>query len=132
MAEGLAVVRDLDDPVGNVMERWKRPNGMTIERVRVPLGVIGIVYESRPNVTADAAALSLKAGNAAKVAWPTVAIAQDVAKETASIAIPTLVIGGEMDQVDTPAILKEEVISIIRRAQLEIVQGSGHLLPLEE
>jgi len=65
MADGLAVVRELDDPVGNVMERWKRPNGMTIERVRVPLGVIGIIYESRPNVTADAAALSLKAGNAA-------------------------------------------------------------------
>jgi glutamate-5-semialdehyde dehydrogenase len=65
MAEGLDVVRDLADPVGTVTERWKRPNGMTIERVRVPLGVIGIIYESRPNVTADAAALSLKAGNAA-------------------------------------------------------------------
>ena len=74
---------------------------------------------------------NLKAGDAAKVAWPTVAITQDVAKETASIAVPTLVIGGELDQVDTPAILKGEVISIIRRAQLEIVQGSGHLLPLE-
>src|SRR5260370_23371514 len=65
MAEGLDVVRNLADPVGTVMERWRRPNGMTIERVRVPLGVIGIIYESRPNVTADAAALSLKAGNAA-------------------------------------------------------------------
>jgi glutamate-5-semialdehyde dehydrogenase len=65
MAEGLDIVRGLDDPVGQVMQRWKRPNGMTIERVRVPLGVIGIIYESRPNVTADAAALSLKAGNAA-------------------------------------------------------------------
>jgi glutamate-5-semialdehyde dehydrogenase len=64
MAEGLDVVRDLADPVGTVSERWTRPNGMTIERVRVPLGVIGIIYESRPNVTADAAALSLKAGNA--------------------------------------------------------------------
>ncbi len=65
MAAGLDMVRGLDDPVGQVMQRWKRPNGMTIERVRVPLGVIGIIYESRPNVTADAAALSLKAGNAA-------------------------------------------------------------------
>jgi glutamate-5-semialdehyde dehydrogenase len=65
MAEGLDVVRDLADPVGRVTERWQRPNGMTIERVRVPLGVIGIIYESRPNVTADAAALCLKAGNAA-------------------------------------------------------------------
>ena len=59
------MVRDLADPVGTVTERWTRPNGMTIERVRVPLGVIGIIYESRPNVTADAGALCLKAGNAA-------------------------------------------------------------------
>jgi glutamate-5-semialdehyde dehydrogenase len=65
IAEGLDVVRALPDPVGTVMERWTRPNGMVIERVRVPLGVVGIIYESRPNVTADAAALCLKAGNAA-------------------------------------------------------------------
>jgi glutamate-5-semialdehyde dehydrogenase len=65
MAAGVDVVRDLADPVGEVTESWTRPNGMTIERVRVPLGVIGIIYESRPNVTADAAALCLKAGNAA-------------------------------------------------------------------
>ena len=65
MAAGVEVIRDLADPVGEVTERWTRPNGMTIERVRVPLGVVGIVYESRPNVTADAAALCLKAGNAA-------------------------------------------------------------------
>jgi glutamate-5-semialdehyde dehydrogenase len=64
MADGIAVVRDLADPVGAVMESWTRPNGMTIERVRVPLGVIGVIYESRPNVTADAAVLCLKAGNA--------------------------------------------------------------------
>ncbi|MEA2934729.1 MAG: glutamate-5-semialdehyde dehydrogenase, partial [Variibacter sp.] len=65
MAEGIDVVRALSDPVGSVMDSWTRPNGMTIERVRVPLGVIGIIYESRPNVTADAGALCLKAGNAA-------------------------------------------------------------------
>ncbi|HKA80471.1 MAG TPA: glutamate-5-semialdehyde dehydrogenase [Xanthobacteraceae bacterium] len=65
MAEALDVVRALTDPVGEVTERWTRPNGMTIERVRVPLGTVGIIYESRPNVTADAAALCLKAGNAA-------------------------------------------------------------------
>src|SRR5207253_3591086 len=65
MADGLDVVRALADPVGVVTERWTRPNGMTIERVRVPIGVIGIIYESRPNVTADAASLCLKAGNAA-------------------------------------------------------------------
>src|SRR5262245_46043735 len=65
MADGIDVVRALADPVGTVTESWTRPNGMTIERVRVPLGVIGIIYESRPNVTADAGALCLKSGNAA-------------------------------------------------------------------
>jgi glutamate-5-semialdehyde dehydrogenase len=65
MAAGVEAVRALHDPVGVVTQSWTRPNGMQIERVQVPLGVIGIVYESRPNVTADASALSLKAGNAA-------------------------------------------------------------------
>ena len=65
IATGIEVVRALKDPVGTVTESWTRPNGMTIERVRVPLGVIGIIYESRPNVTADAGALCLKSGNAA-------------------------------------------------------------------
>jgi glutamate-5-semialdehyde dehydrogenase len=65
MADGIDIVRGLPDPVGKVTESWTRPNGMTIERMRVPLGVVGIIYESRPNVTADAAALCLKAGNAA-------------------------------------------------------------------
>jgi len=65
MAAGIEVVRGLADPVGTVLAAWTRPNGMTIERVRVPLGVIGIIYESRPNVTADAGALCLKSGNAA-------------------------------------------------------------------
>src|SRR5215471_1474817 len=64
MAAGCEVVRALPDPVGTVTESWTRPNGMTIERVRVPLGVVGVIYESRPNVTADAGALCLKAGNA--------------------------------------------------------------------
>ncbi len=65
IAKGLEDVAGLDDPVGAVMAEWQRPNGLGISRVRVPLGVIGIIYESRPNVTADAGALSLKAGNAA-------------------------------------------------------------------
>src|SRR5580704_15810223 len=63
MAEGLDVIRKLKDPVGAVLASWRRPNGMRIERVRVPLGVVGVIYESRPNVTADAGALCLKAGN---------------------------------------------------------------------
>jgi glutamate-5-semialdehyde dehydrogenase len=65
MAEGLEAVAALADPVGGEIARWQRPNGLDIARVRVPLGVIGIIYESRPNVTADAGALCLKAGNAA-------------------------------------------------------------------
>jgi glutamate-5-semialdehyde dehydrogenase len=64
MAEGMRAVAALDDPVGTVIDAWDRPNGLKIERVRTPLGVIGVIYESRPNVTADAGALCLKAGNA--------------------------------------------------------------------
>jgi glutamate-5-semialdehyde dehydrogenase len=64
MAEGVDVVAALPDPVGTVMASWDRPNGLKIERVRTPLGVIAVIYESRPNVTADAGALSVKAGNA--------------------------------------------------------------------
>ena len=64
VAAGLEVIRKLKDPVGTGHGSWRRPNGMRIERVRVPLGVVGVIYESRPNVTADAGALCLKAGNA--------------------------------------------------------------------
>ncbi len=63
MAQGVESIAELDDPVGQVIAEWDRPNGLRIERVRVPLGVIGIIYESRPNVTADAGALCLKSGN---------------------------------------------------------------------
>ena len=65
MAKGLEEVAALPDPVGAVMAQWSRPNGLEIARVRVPLGVIGIIYESRPNVTADAGGICLKSGNAA-------------------------------------------------------------------
>jgi glutamate-5-semialdehyde dehydrogenase len=64
MADGVATVRAIEDPVGAVTERWQRPNGMTIERVRVPLGVVAVIFESRPNVAADAGVLCLKSGNA--------------------------------------------------------------------
>ncbi len=65
MAAGLRQVVDLADPVGEVLDGWTRPNGLRIRRVRVPLGVVAIIYENRPNVTSDAAGLCLKAGNAA-------------------------------------------------------------------
>jgi glutamate-5-semialdehyde dehydrogenase len=64
MIEGLRSIAELPDPVGKVMASWTRPNGLIINRVRTPLGVIGVIFESRPNVTADAGALTLKAGNA--------------------------------------------------------------------
>ena len=64
MADGILAVAELEDPVGRVIERSVRPNGLVIEKVSVPLGVIGIIYESRPNVTSDAAALAIKSGNA--------------------------------------------------------------------
>ncbi len=64
IADGIKVIHDIADPIGAVTERWQRPNGMVIERVRVPLGVIGVIFESRPNVTADAGVLGLKSGNA--------------------------------------------------------------------
>ncbi|MEL6965831.1 MAG: glutamate-5-semialdehyde dehydrogenase [Pseudomonadota bacterium] len=64
MADGVRSIAEMADPIGQSMARWTRPNGLDIDRVRTPLGVIGVIYESRPNVTADAAALCLKAGNA--------------------------------------------------------------------
>src|SRR5450631_649601 len=64
MARGLESIEQLPDPIGTVLAEWTRPNGMVIQRRRVPLGVIGIIYESRPNVTADAGALCLKSSNA--------------------------------------------------------------------
>ncbi|MEH2481358.1 glutamate-5-semialdehyde dehydrogenase [Nitrobacteraceae bacterium AZCC 2146] len=64
MADGIRIIHDIADPVGTVTESWQRPNGMTIERVRVPLGVVAVIFESRPNVAADAGVLCLKSGNA--------------------------------------------------------------------
>src|SRR5437870_9639519 len=64
MAQGLREIAALPDPVGTIVESWRRPNGIEISRVRVPLGVIAFIYESRPNVTADAAGLCIKSGNA--------------------------------------------------------------------
>jgi len=63
MAKGIEEIADLPDPVGSLLAQWRRPNGLDISRVATPIGVIGIIYESRPNVTADAAALCLKSGN---------------------------------------------------------------------
>src|SRR4029434_10672924 len=94
MAAGLRQVAALPDPVGETVEAWRRPNGMEISRVRVPLGVVGFIYESRPNVTADAAALCLKSGNAVVLRGGSEAlesntvIAQLLAKAAVKAGIP--------------------------------------------
>jgi glutamate-5-semialdehyde dehydrogenase len=79
MAAGLRNVAALADPVGEVVEGWVRPNGLRIQRVRVPLGVVGIIYENRPNVTSDAAGLCLKAGNAVLLRGSSSAISSNLA-----------------------------------------------------
>jgi glutamate-5-semialdehyde dehydrogenase len=94
MAAGLRQVAALPDPVGETVEAWRRPNGMEISRVRVPLGVVGFIYESRPNVTADAAGLCLKSGNAvllrggSEALESNTAIAQVLAKAIEKIGLP--------------------------------------------
>ncbi len=95
MADGLREVALLPDPVGEVTRMWKRPNNLMVGKMRIPLGVIGIVYESRPNVTADAAALCLKAGNSvilrggSEAINSNVAIARVLGEEMAKAGIPT-------------------------------------------
>src|SRR5205807_2376607 len=74
MAEGVREIAKQPDPVGEIMDTWARPSGIEIQKIRVPLGVIGMIYESRPNVTVDAAALCLKAGNAVILRGGSVAI----------------------------------------------------------
>jgi glutamate-5-semialdehyde dehydrogenase len=79
MAAGLRQVGSLPDPVGEIIDGWRRPNGLEIRRVRVPLGVVGIIYENRPNVTSDAAGLCLKSGNAAFLRGSSAAISSNLA-----------------------------------------------------
>src|SRR3954469_2254438 len=79
MAAGLRQVAALPDPVGEVLDGWVRPNGLEIQRVRVPLGVVAIIYENRPNVTSDAAGLCLKSGNAAFLRGSSGAIRSNIA-----------------------------------------------------
>src|SRR5687768_15042632 len=79
MAAGLRKVAALPDPVGEVLDGWRRPNGLQIERVRVPLGVVAIIYENRPNVTSDAAGLCLKSGNAVMLRGSATALQSNLA-----------------------------------------------------
>ena len=83
MADGLRQVAALPDPVGEIVEGWTRPNGLVIEKVRVPLGVVAIIYENRPNVTSDAFGLCLKSGNAAFLRGSGAALASNLAVASA-------------------------------------------------
>ena len=95
MAQGLREIATLPDPVGAVVESWRRPNGIEISRVRVPLGVIGFIYESRPNVTADAAGLCVKSGNAVVLRGGSEAIESNIAIAT--------VLSKALEKVGAPA-----------------------------
>lgn len=86
IAAGVDAVADLADPVGQVIEAYQRPNGLKLQRIRVPIGTIGIIYESRPNVTADAAALCVRAGNAALLRGGSEAVHSNRAIHTALVA----------------------------------------------
>ena len=104
MAEGLREVAALPDPVGEVLRMWRRPNGMEVGRMRVPIGLIGIIYESRPNVTADSAALCLKSGNAvllrggSEAVHTNTAIVMVLSKAGAEAGIPE----GAVSFIDNP------------------------------
>ena len=116
MADGLREVAELPDPVGEVTGMWRRPNGIQVGRMRIPLGVIGIIYESRPNVTADAAGLCLKSGNAvvlrggSEAIHSNRAIAEVLKRELAAKELPSgaLQLVGTTDRAAVTELLKQE------------------------
>lgn len=110
VADGVRSVADLDDPVGNVVRAWRQPNGLEISQVRVPLGVVGIIYEARPNVTADAAALCLKSGNAALLRGSSDAIRSNIA------------ITRVLQQAQVEAGLPENAVQLIEDTRREAAQ----------
>jgi glutamate-5-semialdehyde dehydrogenase len=117
MAEGLRDIVRLTDPVGEIITGWRMPNGLEIAKVRVPLGVIGIIYESRPNVTVDAAGLCLKSGNACVLRGGSDAI-------NSNIALVNL-----LTQTGIPAGLPEGAISIIETTDRE---AAGQLMRMDQ
>ncbi len=117
MAEGIRAIAALKDPVGDVIAEWDRPNGLHIERVRTPLGVIGVIYESRPNVTADAGALCLKAGNAVILRGGTDSV-------NSSGAIHACLVEG-LKAADLPADAIQRVPVTDRAAVGEMLTGLG-------
>jgi len=117
IAKGLREVAALPDPVGKVTSMWRRPNGLLVGRMRIPLGVIGIIYESRPNVTVDAAALCLKSGNAVILRGGSEAIQSNIA------------IAGILQSVLRKRGIPEEAVQVIPMTEREAVR---EMLQLEE
>jgi len=109
MAAGIEAVAALPDPVGEVERLWRRPNGLLVGRMRIPLGVIGIIYESRPNVTADAAALCVKSGNAAVLRGGSEAIRSNTAIAR--------ILRAALREADLP----EDAVSVIARTDREAI-----------
>jgi glutamate-5-semialdehyde dehydrogenase len=133
MAAGLRQVATLPDPVGETVEAWRRPNGVEISRVRVPLGVIGFIYESRPNVTADAAGLCLKSGNAvilrggSEALESNSAIAQVLAKAVEKVGLPVETVQ-VLDTADRAAVMA--MLTLDRYIDLIIPRGGEEFVRL--
>ncbi len=117
MCDGIRAIAEMPDPIGSVLAEWDRPNGLHIERVRTPLGVIGVIFESRPNVTADAGALCLKAGNA-------VILRGGSDSFHSSNAIHACLVEG-LEQAGLPAAAIQIVPTTDREAVGEMLRGLG-------
>src|SRR5438094_9618907 len=133
MAQGLREIAALPDPVGTVVEVWRRPNGIEISRVRVPLGVVGFIYESRPNVTADAAGLCLKSGNAVLLRGGSEAldsntmIAQILAKAAEKVGLPAEAVQ-HVDSPDRAGVLA--MLTLDRYLDLIVPRGGEEFVRL--
>ncbi|MFA5876259.1 MAG: glutamate-5-semialdehyde dehydrogenase, partial [Candidatus Margulisiibacteriota bacterium] len=132
MAEGIQIVKKLPDPIGETIAEWKRPNGLKIKKVRVPLGVIAIIYEARPNVTVDAATLCLKAGNAtilrggSDAIQTNVALAKIISEAAYKAGIPEgaieLIEDTNRETVKELLQLREYIDVVIPRGGKELIQ----------
>lgn len=131
MVEGIKVVLGLNDPVGEILSSWKRPNGLKINKVRVPLGVIGIIYEARPNVTVDSAALCLKAGNAVVLRGGSDAINSNIAisKIICDAAYNSGIPEGSIQLIeDTSRAAAEELMKMRQYVDVLIPRGGAGLI----
>jgi glutamate-5-semialdehyde dehydrogenase len=130
MIDGLYLVKNLADPIGETLAEWRRPNGLKIKKVRVPLGVIGIIYEARPNVTVDSAALCLKSGNAVVLRGGSDAINSNImlTKVIREAAYNAGIPDGSIQLIeDTSRIAAEDLMGL--REYLDVLIPRGGKLP---